>query len=252
MTATEHKEDDSEQLKRQLEKATAQLEDVRKELESFAYSVSHDLRAPLRAIEGYTQILEEDYAAQLGDEGKRVIGVIVKNSRKMTRLIDDLLAYSRAGRQTVTSEPIDMNKMVPSIAEDQRKKYLEEKPADVRIATLHTAIADGLMIRQIWVHLLGNAFKFSAKRENVIIEIGSKEEPDRIVYFIKDNGAGFEMRYYEKLFNVFQRLHGNDYEGTGIGLALTKRMLTMLGGSPWAEAETDKGATFYFSLPKVS
>lgn len=250
MTATEH-HDDPEQLKQQLEKTTAQLEATRKELDSFSYSVSHDLRAPLRAIEGYTQILEEDYAGQLGDEGKRVIGVIVKNSRKMTHLIDDLLLYSRLSRQTVTPEPVDMNKMVPSIAEDQRKKFADNIPADVRIATLHTALADGLMARQVWVHLLSNAFKFSAKREKIIIEIGSTEEADRIVYFIKDNGAGFEMRYYDKLFSVFQRLHGNDYEGTGIGLALTQRIMMMNGGTVWAEAETDKGATFYFALPKA-
>ncbi|MGH8689310.1 MAG: sensor histidine kinase [Burkholderiales bacterium] len=226
---------------------TAALEAANKELEAFSYSVSHDLRAPLRGIEGYSRILEEDYAAALDDEGRRVLGVIRGETLGMGRLIDDLLAFSRLGRQPMARESLDMQALARTVVEELRNG----SSAAVEIAALPAAEADPRLLRQVWVNLVSNAFKYSGKREAPVIRIEGKEEPERAVYWVRDNGAGFDMRYVDKLFGVFQRLHREDeYPGTGVGLAIVQRIVNRHGGRVWAEAALGEGACFYFSLPR--
>lgn len=232
-------------------KAEEKLKEVNKELDSFTYSVSHDLRAPLRAITGYTKILDEDYGTVIDAEGRRVMNVISNNARKMGQLIDDLLAFSRLGRQNVVKVSIDMNNLVKSIKEDLMD-FSNSKNIQIDIQNLINATADSSMIKVVMTNLLSNAVKYSSKKEKTIIEIGSYEEEGSIVYYVKDNGAGFDMLYYDKLFGVFQRLHSmSEFEGTGVGLAIVQRIIKKHGGKVWAESKTDIGSTFYFSLSKV-
>lgn len=229
-----------------------QLEAANKELESFSYSVSHDLRAPLRAIDGFTRIFEEDYGTALDDEGRRLLKVIRDNSRRMGVLIDDLLAFSRLGRQSLSSEPIDMDAMVHAALAEIRSAGAHAS-AEVLVQALPGVRADPSLLRQVWINLLSNALKYSSTRAAPRIEIGfvpASGSEDYSTYFVKDNGVGFDMRYYDKLFGVFQRLHGIDeFTGTGVGLAIVHRLITRHGGRVWAEAELDKGATFFFCLP---
>ena len=229
-----------------------QLEAANKELESFSYSVSHDLRAPLRAIDGFTRIFEEDYGTAVDDEGRRLLKVIRDNSRRMGVLIDDLLAFSRLGRQSLSSEPIDMDAMVHAALAEIRSAGAHAS-AEVLVQALPGVRADPSLLRQVWINLLSNALKYSSTRAAPRIEIGflpASGSEDYSTYFVKDNGVGFDMRYYDKLFGVFQRLHGIDeFTGTGVGLAIVHRLITRHGGRVWAEAELDKGATFFFSLP---
>jgi signal transduction histidine kinase len=234
-------------LERKVQKRTSDLEKANKELESFSYSVSHDLRAPLRIINGYTEILLSDYSGKLDDEGNRMLGIITDNAKKMGRLIDDLLNLSRLGRKELMVDPVDMNMLVDSVLKEQSR---EKNNPVVIVGELHDAECDGSLIRQVWINLISNAVKYSGKKENPLIEIGSEQTGTEIIYHIKDNGVGFDMQYAGKLFGVFQRLHKmTEYEGTGVGLALVQRIVSRHGGRVWAEAEVDKGATFYFSLP---
>lgn len=230
-------------------RAAEQLEAANKELESFSYSVSHDLRSPLRAIDGFSRIVLEDYAARLDAEGRRLLGVIRDNSRKMGELIDDLLEYSRLGRKPLASAEIDMKRLVEEV--------LGELPASsgssprLELGALPPARGDATLLKQAWTNLLANAVKFSSKREQPVIAVSGHENGAQCVYCVKDNGAGFDMRYREKLFNVFQRLHREDeFEGTGVGLAIVQRVIARHGGRVWAEGKVDAGAGFYFSLPK--
>jgi PAS domain S-box-containing protein len=230
---------------------TAKLEEANKELEAFSYSVSHDLRAPLRAIDGFTRILIEDYASKLDQEGNRLGSIIQRNAQKMGHLIDDLLAFSRLGRATMTITKIDMTKIVNNIYQEATNKE-ERKRIKFSIADLPQIHADAKMMRQVWVNLISNAIKFTSYRKRAIITITCKEEKEKLTYCIKDNGAGFDMKYGDKLFGVFQRLHGeNEFEGTGVGLALIQRIIKRYDGDVWAEGKVDKGASFYFSLPKI-
>lgn len=237
------------ELGRLVAERTADLESVNRELESFSYSVSHDLRAPLRAIEGFSRILEEDYQDSLDDEGKRLLGVIISNTNNMSTLIDDLLAFSRAGRYELKHSRLDMGAMVRSVAAE----ILPALDRERTILTLHpldNAAGDPPLIRQVWVNLLSNAVKFSSRKERPAVEVGSSVKDGEVVYYVKDNGTGFDMTYAGKLFGVFQRLHSvKEFEGTGVGLAIAQRIVTRHGGRIWAEAEPGKGATFYFSLP---
>ena len=232
-----------------------ELEASVKELDSFSYSVSHDLRAPLRAIDGFSRIVEEDYAPKLDDEGRRLIGVIRGEAHRMGRLIDDLLAFSRLGRLKVEPVTIDMEAMARQVfqelsaAEPGRTIHLNLHPMPPVLGT-------EAMIKQLWINLIGNAVKFTGKREIARIEIGVTTEPGTAgesgeqVYFIRDNGAGFDMRYVDKLFGVFQRLHSNqEFPGTGVGLALVQRIVNRHGGRVWGNGEVDKGATFFFTIP---
>jgi PAS domain S-box-containing protein len=240
-------------LNRDLEMRANQLEAANKELESFSYSVSHDLRSPLRAIDGFARIFEEDYRDKLDDEGRRLLQVIRDNSRNMGQLIDDLLSFSRLGRKPIEAARIDMRKAVEE-ALAQVRAGADTTRTEIVIGNLRPAWGDEALLKQVWVNLLSNAFKFSGNKVGAKIEIGSldADAPERsgITYFVRDNGVGFDMRYYEKLFGVFQRLHSaTEFPGTGVGLAIVHRLVTRHGGRVWAEAAVNEGATFYFSLP---
>ncbi|MDA3813959.1 MAG: ATP-binding protein, partial [Candidatus Cloacimonetes bacterium] len=233
-----------------LKELVEELRTSNQELEAFAYSVSHDLRAPLRAINGFTRILLQDYVERLDDEAKRLGSVIQKNSQKMGQLIDDLLAFSRLGRATMHFSNIDMKKMVNEVYEEATTPS-ERKRINFSITELFIANGDPNMFRQVWINLISNALKFSANQKQAVISVTCREEEDKLNYCIKDNGAGFNMKYIDKLFRVFQRLHSEkEYPGTGVGLALVKRIIQRHGGKIWAEGEIGKGAAFYFSLPK--
>ncbi|HSB00892.1 MAG TPA: PAS domain S-box protein, partial [Anaerolineales bacterium] len=240
----------NELLEQRVIERTAQLELANKELEAFSYSVSHDLRAPLRAIDGYTRILVEDYEATLDAEGKRICGVISAEARRMGQLIDDLLAFSRLGRKAMYFSKIDMKALAASIFSELIKGEDQER-IDFQITRLPPVNADLALIRQVWVNLLANAIKFTSRKERAVIRVGSKQSADEYIYYVHDTGAGFDMEYVDKLFGVFQRLHGeSEFEGTGVGLAIVQRIVRRHGGRVWAEGEPGKGATFYFALPR--
>lgn len=226
-----------------------ELEQKNKELESFSYSVSHDLRAPLRAIIGFSRILTEEYGDGLDDEGRRLLGVVRENSERMGQLIDDLLEFSRLGRKPLSMAEINMQRMADEVFRQIRADGWQSHR--FVMGSLPPARGDAALVRQAWANLLGNAIKFSSKREQPVIEVSARENGAELVYCVKDNGAGFDMRFYDKLFGVFQRLHAQDeYPGTGVGLAIVQRVVVRHGGRVWAEGREGEGATFYFSLPK--
>ena len=237
-------------LERKVAERTELLESANKELESFSYSVSHDLRAPLRHINGYLELLQKKNSEQLDEKGKHYISSIYEASNHMGHLIDDLLNFSRSGRAELKPDNIDMNKAV--------RDALMILDNDIKgrnivwdINSLPFVHADYSMIRQVWVNLLGNAVKYTKFREVAYISVGWSEVNGEYVFFVKDNGAGFDSNYAQKLFGVFQRLHSNEeFEGTGIGLANVRQVIKRHGGRTWAEGEVDKGAVFYFTLPK--
>jgi PAS domain S-box-containing protein len=240
----------AEELEEKVKERTAQLTAVNAELESFSYSVSHDLRAPLRAISGYSSILEEDYGDKLDNEAKRVIKVIQDNVKQMGQLINDLLAFSRMGKHELVKTDLDMNKLVNDVVKEQLEPYKGNRP-ELIVKPLDSIYADESMIKQVIINLVSNAIKYSSKVEAPVIEIGSYPDNGNTVFYVKDNGEGFSMEYYNKLFGVFQRLHSPaDFEGVGVGLALVKRIITRHLGQVWAESKVKEGATFYFSLPR--
>ena len=227
---------------------TAMLEAVNKELESFSYSVAHDLRTPLRIINGYADILKKEYDEKLDAEGERIIGVIMNNTRRMGTLIDGILNLARLGRKELTKQDTNMTALLDIVIAEQLA--IIKKPVKFDIKELPKAYCDSALIRQVWSNLISNAIKYSGTQEDQLIEISSILKDNFIVYTVKDNGVGFDMKYSDKLFGVFQRLHKqNEFEGIGIGLALVQRIITKHGGYVWADAGVDKGATFYFSLP---
>lgn len=230
-------------------KALEKIEQLNQELESFSYSVSHDLRAPLRSIDGYTQILLEDYAQHLDDEGKRVLNVVVNNARRMAKLIDDLLDFSRVGRKEVAKSVVNTESIVKSVVSELMSQE-EGREVRMQISPLDPCDADPNLLRQVWVNLISNALKYTRKTSHAEVEISSRKTPSEVVYSIRDNGTGFDMAYAHKLFGVFQRLHRQqEFEGTGVGLAIVHRIVTRHGGRVWAEGEVNKGAIFHFSLP---
>jgi PAS domain S-box-containing protein len=225
------------------------LEAANKELESFSYSVSHDLRSPLRALDGFSRILTEDYGGKLDDEGRRLFGVIRDNSRKMGELIDDLLEYSRLGRKPLSMAEISTKHLVEEVLGELQAGG-EQRP-QFTLGALPPACGDVVLIKQAWMNLLGNAIKFSGKHEQPVIEVSGYENGAENIYCVKDNGAGFDMQYYDKLFGVFQRLHRTEeFAGTGVGLAIVQRVVLRHGGRVWAEGKVGEGAAFYFSLPR--
>lgn len=234
---------------REIEKNAAQLELTNKELESFSYSVSHDLRSPLRAIDGYSRMFEEDFADRLDDEGRRLLAVIRVSSKKMGQLIDDLLAFSRMGRKPVDTAKVDMNALVDEVWSEVCIVSRIEMP--LKKTSLPPAWGDRALLRQVLLNLLSNAVKYSSKKMAPVIEMTAKQSEHEVVYSVSDNGVGFDMRFYNKLFGVFQRLHTeNEFPGTGVGLAIAQRVIVRHGGRIWAESKPDERTIFNFSLPK--
>jgi signal transduction histidine kinase len=237
-------------INRDLKASEEQFKEVNKELESFSYSVSHDLRAPLRAVNGYARMLEERYGTQLDPEANRLMNNIRDNAIKMGQLIDDLLSFSHIGRKDLVKMHIPMYDMVTNIC-NELKNEQGVRNIEFDIRQLLPAQADSITLRQVWLNLISNAIKYSKLKEKTIIEIGSENNDGEIVYYIKDNGAGFDMRYANKLFDIFQRLHSDEeFEGTGIGLAIVKRIIFKHGGRIWADGKVNEGAIFYFTLNK--
>ena len=230
---------------------TAQLESVNKELESFSYSVSHDLRAPIRAINGYTRILVDDYEEKFDADGKNVLKAIIHSSKIMGKLIDDLLAFSKLGRKEITVSEINMDGLVQLIREELIFDEGENIP-NFTINPLPPIKGDQSLIKQVWINLISNAIKYSKNKVVTNLEIGAFKKDNLIVYYVKDEGAGFDMQYYDKLFGVFQRLHSQkEFEGTGIGLAIVQKIINRHNGTVWAESVLNKGTIFYFSLPNI-
>lgn len=237
-------------LEKTVKHRTQELEFVNKELESFSYSVSHDLRAPLRAIIGYLRMLDEDYSPILNNDARELIEKAVTNAEKMNQLIDGLLQLSRMGRAELVKNIVSMKEMAESIYLGQLENE-RHRQIDFTIDELPAIEADETLIKQVWVNYISNALKYTSRIPTSKIHIGFQENENNITYFIKDNGAGFDMKYSNKLFGVFQRLHSlQEFEGTGVGLSIVQKIIKKHGGNVWAEAVPNEGATFYFSLPK--
>ncbi len=243
--------DSRNKLEQKVQERTAELEAANRELESFSYSVSHDLRAPLRAVAGFSRILREDYGPALSAEARQYLQRVQENAQQMGRLIDDLLAFSRLGRKALARQPVALAEMVQSVLDDLREDQAGRQ-VQLKIGQLPVCQADPALLKQVFINLLSNALKFTRHREVAVIEIGSRHKggaQNIPVFFVKDNGAGFDMKYVHKLFGVFQRLHrAEEYEGTGVGLATVQRIIHRHGGRIWAESQLDRGATFYFTL----
>jgi PAS domain S-box-containing protein len=237
------------ELEQRVAQRTVELETAVYDLENFNYSASHDLRIPLRAVDGFSKILLDEYSQQLDDEGKRLLRVVRDYTKKMAQLIDDMQEFSRTGRMVMVHTEVDMDELVHEVV-------AEFKPAAVgrelklEIHGLPPVCTDRDMMRRVIVNLLSNAIKFTRPKTTALIEVGARSDDNETIYYIKDNGVGFDMQYADKLFGVFQRLHGpTEFEGTGIGLAIVKRIITRLGGRVWAEGKVNEGATIYFALP---
>jgi PAS domain S-box-containing protein len=237
------------ELERHVAQRTGELETAIYDLENFNYSASHDLRIPLRAVDGFSWLLLHEHAHQLDKEGKRLLDVVRANTRRMAQIIDDMQSFSRAGRMVMAPGDIDMDELVREVME-------ELKPAsagrEIRLEVRYLAhvYADRALLRWVMLNLLSNAIKFTRTRKQAVIEVGAQAAEGETVFYVKDNGVGFDMQYADKLFGVFQRLHGvEEFEGAGIGLAIVKRIVSRLGGRVWAEGKVDEGATFYFSIP---
>ena len=236
------------ELEERVAERTAQLEAANRELEAFSYSVSHDLRTPLRAMDGFSQAVLEDFGPALPAEGRRYLETIRQAAQKMGRLIDDLLCFSRLSRAPLNKQLVNTAQLVRDVLDDLQSEQ-EGRQIDLRIGELSPCTGDTALLKQVFQNLLSNAFKYTRKRDAAVVEIGCEVAPERTVYFVRDNGTGFDMRYVDKLFGVFQRLHrAEEYEGTGVGLALVQRIISRHGGHVWADAAIDRGATFYFTL----
>jgi len=241
----EHREHDS--LIRALRERTAQLDAANKEFDQFTHSVSHDLRAPLRALEGFAQILVEDYGSNLDPEAKRCLEIIAASSRKASLLIEDLLVLSRLGRQELKPARVNMLELAKNTVLDLRPG---SDRIEFRFDEMPEAWGDKAQLGQVFHHLVDNAMKFTRRQEHPIVEIGGRAEPEHTAYYVRDNGVGFDMKYVGRLFGIFQRLHSDqEFEGRGIGLAIVQRLIHRHGGEVWAEGTVQQGATFFFSLP---
>jgi PAS domain S-box-containing protein len=238
----------NEELERRVAERTAELEAANKELEAFSYSVSHDLRAPLRAIDGFSRILQEDYVAHLPPMAQEYFQLVRSNAQQMGRLVDDLLAFSRLSRQPLAPRHVDHNLLVRQCV-DELQVEANGRQIQLSVEQLPAAQGDPALLKQVWINLLANALKYTRRRAVARIEVGSQEHGAELIYFVRDNGVGFDMRYSDKLFGVFQRMHrAEEYEGTGVGLAIVQRIVHRHGGRVWADAEVERGATFSFTL----
>ncbi len=238
------------QLNSDLKSNVIQLELTNQELESFSFSVSHDLRAPLRALNGYSRIIEEEYEKQLSDEVKRLLERIQFNAYKMEVMINDLLEFSKLGKKEIRKSNVNMKELVLTVINEINTST--KHSAVINVDTLPNAVADHALLYHVWINLISNAIKYSSKKDNSQITVGFMTSEKENIYYVKDNGAGFDMNYSDKLFGVFQRLHSpKEFEGTGIGLAIVKRIIFKHGGNVWAEAAVNNGATFYFTLPII-
>lgn len=248
LTERKRAEAEIKKLNQDLQHRAVELEAANKELEAFSYSVSHDLRAPLRAINGFSRILSNEYGQQVPTDARRYLQMVQDNAQQMGCLVDDLLAFSRLSRSSLKKQliaPIDLVRQVFIDLDGQQ----ENRDIEISIGELPVCQADPALLKQVWINLIANAFKYTRQQELACIEVGCKQINSKSVYFVKDNGVGFDMQYADKLFGVFQRLHrAEDYEGTGVGLAIVQRIIHRHGGCVWAEAEVNQGATFYFSL----
>ena len=232
----------------QLERANRELENANRELEAFSYSVSHDLRAPLRAVGGFSQMILDDFGSQLPAGCKDLINVVITNVAQMRAMIDDLLRLSRLGRCALNTMPVDMTALAGEVLRELRSGQ-KELNAKFEIANLPKCTGDPSLLKQVFVNLLSNAIKFSRNKQNALVQVGSLRQGGESVYFVRDNGAGFDMQYADRLFGVFQRLHSDEqFEGTGVGLSIVQRVIERHGGRIWAESAPDKGATFNFTL----
>jgi PAS domain S-box-containing protein len=239
----------NETLERRVEERTSQLETANKELEAFSYSVSHDLRAPLRALDGFSSILARDFAEQIPPDAARYLTYIRENAQQMGALIEDLLAFSRLSRQPLQKESIQPRVLIDQVLETLGGE-IKDRAVQIEIAELPECMGDPKLLKQVWINLISNAIKFSRKRETPQVWIGCDRHARELVFWVRDNGTGFDMRFKEKLFGVFQRLHrAEEYEGTGVGLAIVQRIVMRHGGRVWAVSEIDRGATFFFALP---
>jgi signal transduction histidine kinase len=238
------------ELEDRIRSRTAQLEIVNLELEAFSHSVSHDLRAPLRHINGFAEILKEEFYSQLPEKARTYLDTISDAAKKMNRLIDDLLNLSRTNRTQLKRSTLKMNQVLDDALSEVRP-LLENRNVDFKISSLPEVSGDYNLLRMVWINLLDNAIKYTRNKREAIIQIDYKIEKKEFIFCISDNGVGFDMQYADKLFGVFQRLHAVDeFEGNGIGLSNVRRIISRHGGRTWAEAEVDKGAAFYFSLPE--
>lgn len=236
------------ELEQRVIKRTAELEAANKELEAFSYSVSHDLRTPLRAMNGFAGIVLEDFGPQLPEDGRRYLERIRNGGRRMGELIDDLLAFSRLSRQPVNRQHMNSARIVQEVVDDLKSQQ-DGRQIEWRIGELPPCLADSALLKQVWVNLLSNAIKYSRDRKSAIVEAGCTYENGGNVYFVRDNGVGFDMQYANKLFGVFQRLHrADEFEGTGVGLAIVQRIVHRHGGRVWAEGRVNQGAAFYFTV----
>ena len=238
------------ELNEQLQEKAASLLVLNNELESFSYSISHDLKAPLSNTQGFANLLHDYHAEELGEEARDITKIIIRNTEKMMQLIDDLLEFSLVRKKDLETSYCDMELLVKEVLKEQYP-ILKRKEYDMKIAELYPCSGDSKMIKQVWINLISNALKYSEKKDKPAIEIGSYKKDNQNVYFVKDNGAGFNMDYATKLFGVFNRLHSEqEFEGTGIGLAIVHRIITRHKGEIWAKAQENNGATFYFSMPE--
>jgi signal transduction histidine kinase len=236
------------ELERRVVERTAELEAANKELEAFTYSVSHDLRAPLRHMDGFARLLRQGYAETLDETARHYLDRIQQGSRQMGRLVDELLHLTRVGRQELCRQLTGLNSLVEEVLRDLAPE-VKDRNIEWRIARLPFVDADPILLKQVFMNLISNAIKFTRPRQQAVIEIGRAEDNGRVAVYVRDNGVGFSMKYRDKLFNVFQRLHrAEDFEGTGVGLATVRRIIHKHGGQVWAEGQLDQGATFYFAL----
>jgi light-regulated signal transduction histidine kinase (bacteriophytochrome) len=238
-----------QEINHQLQDSNQELQKLNTALESFSYSVSHDLRAPLRSVTGYSQMLLEEFGANLPGEGQRFLQTVITSAGQMDQLIEDLLRLSRLDRQPLNPQPVPMSDLVQKVLKDLQPET-SPRPVEIVIGNLPESRGDASLLRQVWINLLSNAFKFTGQREHAKIEVGCEQSGEEKIYFVRDNGAGFDLSYATKLFGAFQRFHHRDqFEGTGVGLSIVHRIIQRHGGRIWAEAAVDQGATFYFTLP---